>query len=620
MNSEVKQLNEIKDNSIKTEGYKEGHGADEWGKHKLNIAKGCINNCSYCLHPDTLVLMTNGTSKKIKNLEKNDLVWGITDLNNKKSHSSKFTPSRVLDIWVTYKNAIKITMTNGVELICSEDHRWLTERGWKYTIGEMTGINTRPYLTTNNSIRFLTNLYYPPLLSNDYKLGYLSGQIRGDALLKSFDYSKKRKRTGILYQFRLTQKDKEGMDRVFNYLNDFGVQTNWFKFKFKQNGEKKSYDGIRTSKKSNFDSIRSLIKLQHDNEDYMLGFLAGIFDAEGSFSCNILRISHCKLPETVEFLEESIKHFNFPFRKTKKQTKNVLLPTYTLTGRNEVFRFFQLTRPAIVRKMDLTRKSLRGKVLIKSIENLNETIEMVDITTSTENFIANGFVSHNCYGRRAAQFHRANSPEAKNWEGMYFNTRMLNVGFRKRDGRTMFPTTHDIVDFTDPQGYNILDESIKTLKKLLVAGNDVLIVSKPSIEVTERLIDELKEYKEQILFRFTITTTDKQLLAKYEPNTPSLSERLHSLGLAKEAGFKTSVSIEPFLSDPIPTIEMVRLLVTDTIWIGPMSNPLAELKELYTYKNLSQIYDRLTHHPAASMIRLKDSYRKKLGIKEDEKR
>ena len=107
------------------------------------------------------------------------------------------------------------------------------------------------------------------------------------------------------------------------------------------------------------------------------------------------------------------------------------------------------------------------------------------------------------------------------------------------------------------------------------------------------------------------------LVRKIENITPLQGEILDDL---IEAGFKTSVSIEPFLSDPLPTIEMVILLVTDTIWIGPMSNPLPELKELYTYKSLSEIYNRLTHHPAASIIRLKNSYRKKLGIKEDEKR
>ena len=48
MNSEVKQLNEIKETSIKTEGYKEGHGTKEWSNVSINIAKGCYHNCGYC--------------------------------------------------------------------------------------------------------------------------------------------------------------------------------------------------------------------------------------------------------------------------------------------------------------------------------------------------------------------------------------------------------------------------------------------------------------------------------------------------------------------------------------------------------------------------------------------
>ena len=32
------------------------------------------------------------------------------------------------------------------------DHRFLTERGWKFVTGKMSGVGQRPYLTLNNKL------------------------------------------------------------------------------------------------------------------------------------------------------------------------------------------------------------------------------------------------------------------------------------------------------------------------------------------------------------------------------------------------------------------------------------------------------------------------------------
>ncbi len=57
--------------------------------------------------------------------------------------------TRVIDHWSTVKPAYRITLEDGTQLITSGDHRFLTDRGWKY----VTGLEPRSgtddhYLTT----------------------------------------------------------------------------------------------------------------------------------------------------------------------------------------------------------------------------------------------------------------------------------------------------------------------------------------------------------------------------------------------------------------------------------------------------------------------------------------
>lgn len=86
----------------------------------------------------------------------------------------------------------------------------------------------------------------------------------------------------------------------------------------------------------------------------------------------------------------------------------------------------------------------------------------------------------------------------------------------------MFPSTHDITP-------KHLDLAIDFLKRLLGNGNKVLIVSKPSFECIKWICDSFVDYKDHILFRFTIGSTDNKTLKFWEPNAPDYSERKKAL-------------------------------------------------------------------------------------------
>lgn len=164
----------------------------------------------------------------------------------------------------------------------------------------------------------------------------------------------------------------------------------------------------------------------------------------------------------------------------------------------------------------------------------------------------------------------------------------------------MFPSSHDIFD-------EYIDEYITVAKKMLTAGHTILIVTKPRLTCITKLISELKEYNKSILFRLTITTNDETAAQYYETNAPPISERIESIKLLFENGFRTSVSIEPFITDPILTVEIVNKFVTDDIWIGCMSglNMNKEIDEkhknelirLYSKETLIQVINILKNNP-----------------------
>ena len=131
----------------------------------------------------------------------------------------------------------------------------------------------------------------------------------------------------------------------------------------------------------------------------------------------------------------------------------------------------------------------------------------------------------------------------------------------------MFPSSHDITP-------NNLDACLTVLGNLLAAKNKVLVVSKPHLKCIMAICERFKEFKEKILFRFTIGACDDRILSFWEPNAPVYNERKESLIHSYESGFQTSVSVEPMLDAPNieNLISELQSYVTNAIWIGKMNH------------------------------------------------
>ena len=186
----------------------------------------------------------------------------------------------------------------------------------------------------------------------------------------------------------------------------------------------------------------------------------------------------------------------------------------------------------------------------------------------------------------------------------------------------MFPTAHDITERN-------IDECLAVLSRMLAAGNDLLIVSKPRLSCVQRLCEELATYRAQIVFRFSIGSTDDAVLSYWEPGAPSFKARLACLQYAYAKDFQTSVSGEPMLDgEPDALISAVRPYVTDSIWLGkinrlrqimPFNCPRdpesvrrgAALVALQTDKAICALYAR---YRSDAKVKWKDSIKAVVGL------
>ena len=183
----------------------------------------------------------------------------------------------------------------------------------------------------------------------------------------------------------------------------------------------------------------------------------------------------------------------------------------------------------------------------------------------------------------------------------------------------MFPSSHDIT----PGNF---DACMPVIEKLLQAGNELLIVSKPRLACIRAICYSFKAYRDKIIFRFTIGACKDEILLFWEPNAPRYEERKASLKYAFEAGFETSVSVEPMLyaEGIFDLVEDLEPFTTNSIWIGKMNylnsihadtdkilEAIQAVKDGQSDKNICNIYSKLKDN---LLVKWKDSIKKVVGI------
>jgi len=514
-------------------------------RYTINPYRGCSHACVYCMHQDTLILMADGTARPISDVRVGDAIYGTVRDGNYR----RYATTQVIAHWSTVKRAYRVTLEDGTQLIASGDHRFLTERGWKHVTGAGQGPEQRPFLTTNNKLMGFGGFAEPAKESLAYKRGYLSGMIRGDADLRSYSYP-----AGEVHRFRLALADNEGLARTRCYLAAFGLLVDEFEFS-PAVGTHRAVRALRTSTGASVNTLRHLIAWPTDSgRDWLCGFLAGIFDAEGSYSRGIWRVSNAD-PEIIAWTVKALAALSFDYVLEPSNKANGLVTVRLRGGLKEAMRFFHTTDPAIMRKRSIEGAAIKSdaKLNVVSIEGLGLELPMYDLTTGTGDFIANGVVSHNCFARNSHTYLdldagrdfdtkvvvKVNAPEllrvklaAPSWAGEHIAMGTNVDCYQRAEGRyqLMRGIISALRDAANP--FSILTKGTLILRDL-----DLLL---SAAEVTD------------VGLNVSAAFADKSLWRAIEPGTPAPERRLNACATLNDAGLRCGVlmgPVVPYLSD-----------------------------------------------------------------------
>ena len=533
-------------------------------RYTINPYRGCSHGCVYCLGGDTPILMGDGRLEPLADVRPGDEIYGTVRSGNYRW----YVKTGVKAQWSTVKPAYRVTLEDGTELVTSGDHRLLSDRGWKYVTGSEQGADRRPHLTLNNKLMGTGQFATGPDKGADYQDGYLCGMIRGDGHLGSYAYARPGRAHGNVHRFRLALVDMEALHRTREYLLERGISTREFLFQEAVGGFKPIF-AIRTSALAHVNAIGELVRWPTEPAlEWSKGFLAGIFDAEGSYSGGILRMSNTDLG-IVDQIASALNRFAFQYRIEPTSRPNGLAAVRLLGGLREALRFFHTVDPAITRKRDISGKAIKGNAPLRvvSIEPLGIDLPMFDITTGTGDFIANGLVSHNCFARKTHTYldldygHdfdtrivvKVNAPELlrkeltqPKWTGEHIAMGTNVDTYQRGEGRyrLMRGIIEGLRDFANP--FSILTKGTLILRDL-----DLLV---QSASVTD------------VATNFSVGSVDTELWRLLEPGTPSPLRRLEAVRALNEAGVPCGVlmaPIVPFISDTDEAIHNTVQAIAD---------------------------------------------------------
>ena len=529
--------------------------AEEYGRWAVNAYLGCPNQCHYCVGPDTLVFMADGTSKRIDDIEVGDEIYGIEKSDTR---YNAITKAKVTAKAETYKRAWRLTFSNGQQIVCSGDHRFLTDRGWKYAAGAMTGRYRRPYLTKNNDMVCIPE--YPTdnfAVTDDYRRGYLSGISLGDANMGEHHYD-----YGSQYHYRLALKEREAIDRTREYMAHFGIEMNEFKFPMKDRATKEivAHTAIRKQGVFNYEKIKQLIAYDSDSREWLRGFMAGIYDAEGDKG-PAKRMSNSD-ERIINTYIKALKTFGFDYVfdvPSQKGSGKIVQSVRLKGGMLASLRFVVTCRPAITSLFDFTGHRLKfdnGVVRLTEKKKLSNETRLIDIETTTGNFFANGIVAHNCFLQTGPGAKTLGGHEARLKAGVRSAAHAYHLAMSeiiqneeqiKRDGGLFFTFTSDpCLPETRHLTFTIAHEAIRMgipvtlLTKSHVAGplyrhvatGREMQLPLPHEDPSARLL----------AFGWTLTGYDE-----WERRAPGNQHRIGDMRGFFAAGYKTWASIEPVI-------------------------------------------------------------------------
>jgi DNA repair photolyase len=497
----------------------------------VNPYRGCTHACSYCLAGDTLILLADGRTKPLQDIVVGDAILGTV----RSGTYRRYVPTRVLDHWRTVRPAHRLRLADGTTLVASADHRFLTERGWKYVTGRQQGAQRRPFLTTGNKLMGTGGFAEAPKDTADYRRGYLCGLLRG---------STGHQRSGI--------GDAAVRARARRYLLGFGNT------------------GTATTELTAVP--------ERPTDCWHTGFLAGMFDAAGRCSQGILRIG-AHDPELIARLDDTLRARGFDPGRDVDRRDNGLGYVRLRGGLRERLRFFHSVDPAAVDRRDVVGHAVKSDadLRIVAIEPLRVTIPMYDLTTGTGDFVASGVISHNCFARNTHTYLDLDA-------GLDFDSRIVvkvnAPTLVRRELAAPRWTGASVAMGTNVDCYQRAEGRYRLMPGIIAAlrdaANPFSILTKGTLILRDLpLLRQAAEVTE-VGLAMSVGSVDETLWRSVEAGAPSPRRRLDAVRRLVDAGLPVGVLMAPVLPGLSDTDEQIDATVRAIAAAGARSiTPLA---------------------------------------------
>ncbi|MCX5703288.1 MAG: hypothetical protein NT066_02185, partial [Candidatus Omnitrophica bacterium] len=211
--------------------------------------------------------------------------------------------------------------------------------------------------------------------------GWLTGVIDGDG---SFFIDKEKRHT-----FRINVKDEEIVNTLINYASHFG-----FNVRKKDYRKKEGLYGAVITITSETNRFKEFLK-KSKNIDFCRGYLAGMYDADGSGPHKVKQaVIYNKNKYLVNLVCDYLKFLGMDFKSYIDKDDVVQIKI------NNVPEFFIKCRPILARKRNnvfkTTLKSVKNRLKILDVIPTKMKTKVYNIETGTHNYIVNGFLVHNC--------------------------------------------------------------------------------------------------------------------------------------------------------------------------------------------------------------------------------
>jgi intein/homing endonuclease len=345
---------------------------------RLPVVMTCANRSVsapiniWCFDKNTKVLMADLTYKSINKIKVGELVIG-------KNKNGQLVYSQVTKLFSRFTTDLVRLKTAEMEILCTPEHQFYCRSGHNHWIK-----------AKNLKGRKLHYFGYNYAINEEFKRGWLAGVADGDGC---FYINNK------CQSFRLKCKDEEMAETFIKWSNEFNYPLRKAHYM-----EKFGYflAIITLTKETKNFKIFLTKKISKNKKDFARGYLAGIYDAEGSGPFKVKQAviynNDQKIVKTVSsFLQ--LLNIKFKIYKDTRRGGHYKNDNYHIKI-NNVPEFFIKCPPRISRKRDnllkMSLKSIKSRLKIEEIISIQEKTKVYNIETETNNYVVNGFLVHNC--------------------------------------------------------------------------------------------------------------------------------------------------------------------------------------------------------------------------------